>query len=242
MWCRHTYKEEKFLKFQGKKLVLVLCLVVAFMSVMLTGCGSSSSSSVDSASSTTIEETTTDTAASTSETTKDKSGLLGSAATKSEKTDSAQPAPAGTKTFENAKYGIKFNYPEAWTTTEGSSGLIVMFVTNQTDPKKVASLNLAVEELPKGITLDDYNKTAEGQLKSAISGFKLLNTSRISVGDNKAVSIEYVGEQQGVNLSCLSTFFVRDGKAFVFTFAGVEAGYASVLPDVKNLFKSVSFK
>ncbi len=230
------------MKFKGKKLVLVLCLVVAFMSVMLTGCGSSSSSSVDSASSTTIEETTTDTAASTSETTMDKPGLLGSAATKSEKTDSAQPAPAGTKTFENAKYGIKFNYPEAWTMTEGSGLYVVMFAANQTDPKKVASLNLMVEEIPKGITLDDYNKTAEGQLKSSMPGVKLLNTSNISVGDNKAISIEFLGEQQGVKLSCLSTFFVRDGKAFVFTFAGVEDGYASVLPDVKNLFKSVSFK
>ncbi len=231
------------MKFQGKKLALVVCLVVVFMSAMLTGCGSSSSSSADSAFSTTIEETTTDSAASTPDKTNEQSGLLGSAATKSEKTDSAQAAPAGTKTYENAKYGIKFNYPQAWTMQEGSgNGLVVMFITNQTDPKKVASLNLAVEELPKGITLDDYNKTAEGQLKSAISGFKMLSTNNISVGDNKAISLEYLGEQQGVKLSCLSTFFVRDGKAFVFTFAGVEAGYASVLPDVKSLFKSVSFK
>ncbi len=196
------------MKFQKSKLLLVVCLVVVFMSVMLTGCGSSDSSSASSDSS----------------------------------SDSSAAAPAaGTKAFEDAKSGIKFNYPEGWKLEESSVEGMIAAYANQ-DPTNLFTFNLITSKNEANGDFSAYGKQMEEALKSQLDNGKILSNKSVKVAGCDGVKIEYTGEISGLKMKNSTLIFGKDKNMFVLTVAGTESGYDKNAADMKNLEKSISLK
>ncbi len=143
--------------------------------------------------------------------------------------------------YTNSEYGFSFEYPKSWQKLNVSNGILVAFSANDSDPSTVYSVNLAVEKLPNGTTLEEFDKDAVSQLTNSLFNINFISKKELSISGFKAISLEYTIQSSGKNVRLCSTYFIKNNTAYVITSGGTEAGFTESLPEVQNLFKSFTF-
>lgn len=156
--------------------------------------------------------------------------LLGAAA--------AAAAAPGWTTFAHPQLGFTLSYPESWSVTRSISGVVFMAVGPTPAGVDTLRLNVNVtsEEVPSGVTVEQYDAQNESGLGMLFAGYRRLRTDRTAIGDTPAVLRYYTWKRNdGVELYQMQLVTIAANRGYVVT--GTTAAASARLPDeVKLLF------
>lgn len=137
------------------------------------------------------------------------------------KTETAKiaPIPEGWKTLSIDNFSI--SHPADWTTDEsGKMGTkVILFapLENEATPFN-ENINVMTEDLPSAaITLDQYVKASEKQIKNFITDAKVETSEGIEINGQAFHSLIYSGKQSNMDLKFQQYFTVKDEKALILT-------------------------
>lgn len=151
---------------------------------------------------------------------------------------------AGFKVYENSKEKFAMQYPEAWTVTENSFNTIVSFrspLTNK-DDKFSENVNVVSEVVgDKSITLDQYYKVSEENLKKFFSDFKLIKNESTTLSGSPARMVIYSASQSQLKLRTTQIFTIKDGKAYIVTLTNTQSEPNQYLQDMLKISQSFQF-
>ena len=151
---------------------------------------------------------------------------------------------AGFKVYENSKEKFAMQYPEAWTVAENSFNTIVSFrspLTNK-DDKFSENVNVVSEVIgDKNITLDQYYKVSEENLKKFFSDFKLIKNESTTLSGSPARMVIYSASQSQLKLRTTQIFTIKDGKAYIVTLTNTQSEPNQYLQDMLKISQSFQF-
>lgn len=154
-----------------------------------------------------------------------------------------KPMP-GFKVYENSKEGFAMQYPETWSLRENSFNTIVSFlspVTNK-DDKFSENVNVVSEAVgDKSITLDQYYKVSEENLKKFFSDFKLIKNEATTLSGSPARMVIYSASQNQLKLRTTQTFTIKDGKAYIVTLTNTQSEPNQYMGDMLKISQSFQF-
>ena len=123
---------------------------------------------------------------------------------------------AAATTYTDKTYNFSVTPPVGW--TQGSvKGVAVIFGSPTTQGGFRPNLNVAVEDLPSEVSLEDYGKAGDAQFVKAIPDAKKIGTRRTRMGGYPAISQVVVGSVQGHQLYFTQTFAIVGKRAYVLT-------------------------
>lgn len=153
---------------------------------------------------------------------------------------SAALAAPGWQTFTHPKLGFSLSYPDSWSVTRGPTG--VVFMALGPNPAGVQNLrinvNVGYEEIPAGMTLEEYEAQNESGLGLLFSGYQRLRTDKTVAGDSPAVLRYYTWKRNdGVELYQMQLVTVAGTRGYVVT--GTTSTASTRLADEAKLLASI---
>lgn len=146
------------------------------------------------------------------------------------------------KTISQDAFTIKC--PSDWTTDTSKSMGADVFMYKEKDANDgfAENINVLVQDLAGyDLDLDAYTKLSEEQIKTMVTGGKILNSERITSGAFPYHKIIYVGIQNDRKLQFLQHFYIKDKKAYVLTLTCAENQFKSYISVGNAIFKSFRF-
>ncbi len=130
------------------------------------------------------------------------------------------------RTFENAGFGVKIQYPSSWERhdllqrTEPLT-LVTMFLSREQRPRGIRqNINLVVEDLPTEMTLAAYTELGIRMEQDYFDTYELLQSDDILLaGTYRAHRVLFTGSLNGGEMTFQQVWMVRGKKAYVWTFA-----------------------
>ncbi|OCR02030.1 hypothetical protein BCD67_07590 [Oscillatoriales cyanobacterium USR001] len=147
--------------------------------------------------------------------------------------------------YENPSYGFKIKYPSHWdlqkienpTTKE----VVEFFPVNEIDAKILSQVKviIRVESLTKNMSLDEYRKSSENEIKQFLAEGKIIESSGITLARQQAYKLVYSGRnQQNVLLQKMEVVTLYKGKAYVITYEAEIGKYPDFFNIVREMIKS----
>lgn len=133
------------------------------------------------------------------------------------------PPPAvETLTYTNSEYSFSCDYPKDWDFEEGLIGTIVLFAGPMVKGGEfMVNMNIVLEELPEfpKITLEDYLKLGEMQLKKVMENYQKVNEHSATICGLPAIVFTYTADFEGDKLMLTQALFLKENVAYVITYA-----------------------
>jgi hypothetical protein len=154
--------------------------------------------------------------------------------------------------YENKKELFTAQYPQGWDVREGSFGTIVSFLSPLTDKTDQFSENVNVVDENLGsqkISLADYYKASEDNLKKYFTDFKTLRNDATTLGGYPARIIVYTATQNGdanstvppIKLRTTQIFTIKDNKAYILTLTNTQDKPDTYYPEMLKIAESFNF-
>lgn len=153
-------------------------------------------------------------------------------------------AMPGFKVYENSKEGFAMQYPETWSVRENSFNTIVSFLSplENKDDKFSENVNIVSEAIgDKSVTLDQYYKVSEENLKKFFSDFKLIKNEATTLSGSPARMVIYTASQNQLKLRTTQTFTIKDGKAYIVTLTNTQNDPNQYMSDMLKISQSFQF-
>lgn len=142
--------------------------------------------------------------------------------------------------FQNAD--VRFTAPANWTEKlDPGMGMMVAYLSPQIVNQFHPNLNLVVQPLPAGLTLEQYHQLSLKQLPLMITDGKVLGTRKTALGGQPAYAIQYSGKQGVYLLYWDAIYTVRKGKAYVLTGTVPQSARATFSPIFNRVFTTFQF-
>lgn len=165
----------------------------------------------------------------------------GSSSTSSSEGTPVPPPSTETKTFENAKEGIKFNYPANWE-VKSDKKMIASYTSKASKEKDLYSFNIIVSEVKEKIDWNTYGKQMEKDLGKQLKDAKVLSDTNVKVAGYDGVKLEYTSKVYDVKMKNFFLVFGKGSKLYVLTAGGSETAYEKNASAMDSLVKSISLK
>lgn len=151
----------------------------------------------------------------------------------------------GFERYDNPSYGFKIKYPSTWdlqkienpTTKE----VVEFFPVNEIDAKILSQVKVIVrvESLTKNMSLDEYRKSSENEIRQFLAEGKIIESSGITLARQQAYKLVYSGKnQQNVLLQKMEVVTLYKGKAYVISYEAEVGKYRDFLKIVREMIKS----
>lgn len=150
----------------------------------------------------------------------------------------------GFKVYQNNKEAFAMQYPESWTIRENSFNTIVSFLSPITskDDKFAENVNVVSETIAdKTVTLDDYYKVSEENLKKFFADFKLLKNEATTLSGVPARMVVYTASQNQLKLRTTQIFTIKNGKAYIVTLTNTQSDPNQYMTEMLKISQSFQF-
>jgi hypothetical protein len=128
--------------------------------------------------------------------------------------------------YENADLRLQMLYPRGWERNDlhertDTLELVVMFLS----PRKEmtmgvrTNINLVTEKISTSMTLEEYTKFGIENEKLFFESFEIKKQQRVMLNRYPTHQIDFVASSQGTTLAYRQVWFLKNGTAFVWTFA-----------------------
>lgn len=151
------------------------------------------------------------------------------------------PPSTETKTFENAKEGIKFNYPANWE-VKSDKKMIASYTSKASKEKDLYSFNIIVSEVKEKIDWSTYGKQMEKDLGKQLKDAKVLSDTNVKVAGCDGIKLEYTSTVYDVKMKNFFLVFGKGSKLYVLTAGGSETAYEKNAFAMDSLVKSILLK
>lgn len=149
-------------------------------------------------------------------------------------------SPLGQR-YTNDEAGFVLDYPDGWTAQEVADQpavLVALFQRQSAGDGFAENVNVLLEELPAGVTLDEYTAANRANLERAFTNFEVLEEGQQSIGEAPAFWIRYDADQQGQRLSFLQAWLVDGERGFVLSYTGQGEEFDAFRPDAEAIIRS----
>ncbi len=150
-------------------------------------------------------------------------------------------------TYENARVGVKVDYPRNWTIEEdiapGLATVAFLSPREGISDTFLENVSITVETLPQPVTLGEYTETAINTLRQDITNFTIIESVSTTLGDNPAYELISTGEVEGVGMKWMQIWTIKGNKAYVFTYSALSYTYSrfqQVVEDMADSFEIVT--
>lgn len=149
--------------------------------------------------------------------------------------------------YTNAEFGVSIRYPGAWELIDSNEReqnlTLVMMVLAPHQPSDAdvrENVNLVVETLPsKTLTLEEYTKLGLAQEQQFFESFTLTESRRVLAGRFSAQQVSFDAIIQAQSLRYRQVWFLRDGQAYVWTFADHPATFGKHVAVFERMMDSM---
>lgn len=151
---------------------------------------------------------------------------------------------AGFKVYQNSKEKFAMQYPEGWEARENSLNTLVSFLSplKNKDDKFAENVNVVSETTgDQTISLDQYYKVSEENLKQFFSDFKLLKNEATTLAGLPARMVIYNASQNQLKLRTTQIFTIKDGQAYIVTLTNTQADPTQYTADMLKIAQSFQF-
>lgn len=122
------------------------------------------------------------------------------------------------KTLSENNYSI--HYPDNWELDQskknGMSFMVLSPAESEND-KVRENVNLLIQDIPDGMSMDQYIQVSENQIKNIIPNSAILKSARQLSGEFEYHKISYTGNEGQTNYKFEQDIFVKKGKAYILT-------------------------
>lgn len=153
-----------------------------------------------------------------------------------------EPIPANWITYTTNDFSLSF--PETWEQDDsGLMGMTVQVLSPQASMEDVfrENVNLVVQDM-KGQpvkNLDDYTAYSLAQIKTMITGSKVISDERVKRNGHECHRVHFNAEQGAISYAFEQYYLVQDKKAYVLTLTCETdsfAAYSAVGEKIMNTF------
>ncbi len=145
----------------------------------------------------------------------------------------------GYSPYVNSEHGVSLVYPEEWKKSEGYMGTIVSFLCPD-DATGRTSLNLLVQEVPPGITLEDYSAESLGQMKQMMADteFKVWDGDMFAQAGKR---MQFVADMGPFTVKVFQAWTVAKDQAYIITYSAPAETHDLQREHVEKVIASTKF-
>jgi len=136
------------------------------------------------------------------------------------------------------------SYPANWSIDQsGQAGTKFILFTGQNDSGFRDNVNLIIQDIKgSGFDLDKYVTLSEGQVKTMITNSQIMESKRVKSELDEFQEVVFTGDQGVFHLKWRQRYWVKNDKAFVFTFTTSQTTYEQYKQAGQKLFDSIKLK
>jgi serine/threonine protein kinase len=146
-------------------------------------------------------------------------------------------------TYQSSAHQFKIKYPEKWEKQELQNPVIndvVVFIA----PKKNTAdayqeqITVSIEDLPKPMSLDEYNQSSLQQIKTNFTDVKILEETPKTIANHRGYTVVFDDKDGQTNTKKMQTWTLMDNKAYVITYTAEKSEYSDYLKTAENMMNS----
>ncbi|MBP6687919.1 MAG: hypothetical protein KA160_08680 [Lacibacter sp.] len=143
----------------------------------------------------------------------------------------------------NGRYTI--GYPGDWKFDDKTDNAIFKLTSpaENGDDKFFQNLNLQIEEVKTGTTVDDYAKTNMDAVKEMVKGYREVSSMFFNRNGGRAYQIIYKGKygDMAYEIQIKQLFCVNNGKGYVLTYVSKEGERDAFETTANKIFNSFKY-
>lgn len=149
------------------------------------------------------------------------------------------------KKYSDPQGRYSIGYPGDWKFDDKSDNAIFKLTSpaENTDDKFFQNLNLQIEAINSGTTVDDYVKTNMDAVKEMVKGYREVSSMFFNRNGSRAYQIIYKGKYGDMTyeIQIKQLFCVNNGKAYVLTYVSKEGERDAFETTANKIFNSFKF-
>ncbi|TAG12101.1 MAG: DUF1795 domain-containing protein [Oscillatoriales cyanobacterium] len=145
--------------------------------------------------------------------------------------------------YQSSTHQFKIKYPEKWEKQELQNPVIndvVVFIA----PKKNTAdayqeqITVSIEDLPKPMSLDEYNQSSLKQIKTNFTDVKILEENPKTIANHRGYTVVFDDKDGQTNTKKMQTWTLMNNKAYVITYTAEKSEYSDYLKTAENMMNS----
>jgi hypothetical protein len=149
------------------------------------------------------------------------------------------------KKYSDPKGRYTIGYPGDWKFDDQADNAIFKLTSpaENSDDKFFQNLNLQIEEINSGITVDDYVKTNMDAVKGMVKGYREVSSMFFNRNGSRAYQIIYKGKygEMAYEIQIKQLFCVNNGKGYVLTYVSKEGERDAFETTANKIFNSFKY-
>lgn len=150
------------------------------------------------------------------------------------------PALATGQPYKDPQNRFAFTIPGNWTQAQ-AAGAEVAFQSPLPPSGPPAAVNVVLDDLPgSSVTLDEYDKAAEANLKQQFTDYKLISLTKVSVDGRPAYKRVFSATIANGLLQIQQVYLIDKNKAYIISCGAPQttfANYTAVFEQIAGTFK-----
>jgi serine/threonine protein kinase len=147
-------------------------------------------------------------------------------------------------TYQSFTHQFKIKYPEKWEKQESQNTLIsdvVVFLA----PKKNSAdsfqeqITVSIEDLPKPMSLDEYNQSSINSIKTNFNDVKILEENAKSFANNRGHTVIFDAQDGQKTTKIMQTWTLMNNKAYVLTYTAEKSEYSEYINTAEAMMNSL---
>ncbi len=139
------------------------------------------------------------------------------------------------KAYTNSNNFFSIEEPSGWTTSESSSGTVVVtFYEPSTDNDSFALIEVDVSTITESITFEEISATLQDQYQTAFDSFNVISESGEAINGVDAYEITAAITVQGMNFRLKQDIMIKNSRIYIVSYAATMDRYQQFLPDFED--------
>jgi eukaryotic-like serine/threonine-protein kinase len=150
---------------------------------------------------------------------------------------------AWAKAYTNSAKHFSLVFPDGWTIKEKymNTEVVALSPLEGAQDKFSENVNVLLEALPAGVTLEQYEKAGLENLQKSMKDFKLLGRGAETINKNPSRWILTSYDHQGATIVCLQYFLIKDRNAYVISCTANDTTMSKYKKTFETIVKSFNF-
>ena len=147
-------------------------------------------------------------------------------------------------TYQSSTHLFTIKYPEKWEKQESQNRLIsdvVVFLA----PKKNSAdsfqeqITVSIEDLPKPMSLDEYNQSSINSIKTNFNDVKILEENSKTFANNRGHTVIFDAQDGQKATKIMQTWTLMNNKAYVLTYTAEKSEYSEYINTAETMMNSL---
>lgn len=149
------------------------------------------------------------------------------------------------KKYSDSQGRFSIGYPEDWTFNDHPNNAIIKITSPSegSNDKFFQNVNLQIEQLSSGTTIDDYVKTNVDAVKELVKNYREVSSMFFNRNGSRAFQIVYKGRYGDADyeIQVKQLFAVVNGKAYILTYVCKEDERDAFETTANKIFNSFKY-